>query len=105
MTIDPLKVGAAFAVDVVYAVPGRAVIRSFDLAAGATVADVLELAAGHPDFTGVDVRGAAVAIFGRAAVRERVLEDGDRVEILRPLAVDPKDARRARARDARRRSG
>lgn len=100
-----MNAGEVLVVEVVHALPGRAVIRSFKLAAGATVADVLELAAGHPDFAGIDVRGASLAIFGRVALRESVLEDGDRVEILRPLAIDPKDARRARARAARRRSG
>jgi hypothetical protein len=32
---------------------------------------------------------------------DQILEDGDRVEIYRPLAADPKLARRARAKQAR----
>ncbi len=35
-------------------------------------------------------------VWGRAAPLEHVLRDGDRVEIYRPLKVDPKVARRAR---------
>ena len=40
---------------------------------------------------------AALAIFGQVATADRVLEDGDRIELLRELLVDPKDARRSRA--------
>jgi hypothetical protein len=38
-----------------------------------------------------------LAIFSRPAEPDSVLRDGDRVEILRPLIADPKQARRARA--------
>lgn len=41
------------------------------------------------------------AIHGRAVPADRVLEAGDRVEILRPLVADPRDRRRARARAGR----
>ncbi len=45
---------------------------------------------------------AAVGVYGEARPREQVLKAGDRVEIYRALAVDPKAARRARAKQARR---
>ncbi|MGH8313045.1 MAG: RnfH family protein, partial [Gammaproteobacteria bacterium] len=38
-----------------------------------------------------------LGIFGRAVVPQQLLRDGDRVEIYRPLQVDPKQARRKRA--------
>jgi putative ubiquitin-RnfH superfamily antitoxin RatB of RatAB toxin-antitoxin module len=41
-------------------------------------------------------------IFGEACGRDRRLRDGDRVELYRPLSVDPKAARRARAQAASR---
>ncbi len=41
---------------------------------------------------------AVVGVFGEPAARDRVLQEGDRVEIYLPLQVDPKAARRARAR-------
>jgi len=40
------------------------------------------------------------AIFGRRVAASAVLADGDRVEITRPLACDPKLARRRRAAGA-----
>jgi putative ubiquitin-RnfH superfamily antitoxin RatB of RatAB toxin-antitoxin module len=45
----------------------------------------------------IGVIGAlTVAVWGRAAAPDRLLDDGDRVEIVRPLKVDPKEARRLR---------
>lgn len=65
--------------------------------------DVLRLAADDPAFAGIDIANAAVGVFGRVADAAQVLNDRDRVEIYRPLAADPKNARRARVRQARRR--
>lgn len=39
-------------------------------------------------------------VFGEVCGRDRPLRDGDRVELYRPLSVDPKAARRARAQAA-----
>jgi putative ubiquitin-RnfH superfamily antitoxin RatB of RatAB toxin-antitoxin module len=96
--------GLEVGVEVAYAEPGRAVLRAFRVVRGATIAQVLELAAACPEFAGIDVRHSAVGVFGRRALPERAVEEGDRVEILRPLAIDPKAARRARAREARKKS-
>jgi len=76
-------------------------VRVYRLQAGATVSDALNLAAADVAFAGVDCAHAAVGIFGRTVARTQPLMDGDRVEIYRPLAVDPKAARRSRARRGR----
>jgi uncharacterized protein len=39
-----------------------------------------------------------LGIWGRACASEAPIQDGDRVEIYRPLAMDPNEARRLRAR-------
>lgn len=91
-------------VEVAYALPDRAVVKTFRLPSPARVGDALALAAADPDFSGVDVSQAAVGIFGRAAGREQPLKAGDRIELYRPLAIDPKDARRARAKQTPRKS-
>ncbi|HKY89928.1 MAG TPA: RnfH family protein [Nevskiaceae bacterium] len=41
-----------------------------------------------------------LGVFGRPKPGDTVVEEGDRVEIYRELAIDPKDARRQRAKDA-----
>ena len=89
-------------IEVAYAESHRAIVKAYRLGAQATVGDALRLAAGDPAFAGIDVVGSAVGIFGRVTAAGQVLADGDRVEIYRPLAADPKSARRARAREARR---
>ncbi|MEO8935596.1 MAG: RnfH family protein [Burkholderiaceae bacterium] len=45
----------------------------------------------------LDTSTLSFAIFGRRASRDTPLHDGDRVELLRPLLVDPKEARHRRA--------
>lgn len=78
-------------VEVIRAWPHRFDSVVLELADGATVADALA-ASGFGD-------GAhAVAIHGVNATPGTVLDEGDRVEVLRPLLIDPKDARRRRAR-------
>jgi len=40
------------------------------------------------------------AVFGERVALDTMLHDGDRLELLRPLQADPKEARRRRARDS-----
>ena len=47
---------------------------------------------------------APVGVYGKLARSEQALKPGDRVEIYRALPTDPKAARRARAKQARRRA-
>jgi uncharacterized protein len=91
----------AIRIEVAYAVPQRAISKTFELASPATVGDALEAAAADPDFSGIDIAAAPVGVFGVAARRDQILRPGDRIEIYRALALDPKVARRARAKQAR----
>ncbi len=82
-------------VEVVIAWPERALRRIVEVPDGARVADAVAAA-------GLDPAGEAVAlaVHGLLARGDQVLHPGDRVELLRPLLVDPKEARRRRARPA-----
>jgi hypothetical protein len=82
-------------IEVVYALPGRSWSARVRLPAPATVAQALAAAA--LDAPGLVVDPARLAVFGKAVTADTPLRDGDRVEILRPLLVDPKDARARRA--------
>ncbi|MFT4197294.1 MAG: RnfH family protein [Pseudoxanthomonas sp.] len=64
-----------------------------ELPVGACVADALAAAALDPDG-----QAGGVAVYGVLATPATRLEEGDRVELLRPLLLDPKEARRRRAR-------
>lgn len=85
-------------VEVAYAGPEGVAIVGVELTDGASVADAIEASGLVPRFGLIDA-ALGVAIFGQAATRATPLRPGDRVELLRPLRADPKDARRRRARD------
>ncbi len=79
-------------VEVLRAWPHRFESRSVELAEGATLAQAVAVA-GMADDPGI----AGYAVHGVLASADTVLADGDRVELLRPLLLDPKEARRRRA--------
>ncbi|CAD0337640.1 RnfH family protein [Xanthomonas hortorum] len=79
-------------VEVVLAWPDRYSSMQLDLPDGATVAEAIAASG-----LAVDQPLAAQAIHGVIARPDQVLRDGDRVELLRPLLLDPKEARRRRA--------
>ncbi|RDZ28657.1 RnfH family protein [Lysobacter silvisoli] len=79
-------------IELVRAWPRRYESRQLDLPEGATLAQALA-AAGWAQ----DEETVAYALHGVRATAETALRDGDRVELLRPLLADPKDARRRRA--------
>ena len=86
-------------VSVVYAMPERQVIAHVEVQHGATVGEVL-------DASGLNARvanlaEASCAIFGRPVTRAQTVRSGDRIEILRPLLIDPKEGRRRAAASAR----
>jgi len=76
-------------VEVVHARRDGADLITIELPAGAVVRDALREARMEAD---------AVGIFGKRVTPDTPLADGDRVEVYRPLALDPKERRRQRAR-------
>jgi putative ubiquitin-RnfH superfamily antitoxin RatB of RatAB toxin-antitoxin module len=93
---------AALRVEIAYAEPQRAIVKALRLAPGSQVSEALRMASLDPDFAGVDLANAVVGIFGRLTRTDYTLQEGDRIEIYRPLTADPKAARRARAQESRR---
>lgn len=91
-------------IEIAYAEPQRAIAKVLHLPPGSRVADALRAAALDPDFIGVDLANAPIGIFGRPTPRDHALQQGDRIEIYRPLAADPKIARRERAKQSRRKT-
>ena len=84
-------------IEVAYAAPERQAVVTFDLEEGATLSAALQAAACHEDFAGLGVESMPAGIYGAPAPRSQVLREGDRVELYRPLVLDPKEARRQRA--------
>jgi hypothetical protein len=83
-------------VEVVYALPRSARTVQLELPAGATVRDALASCGFE-----IDQERQAFGVFGKRARLDHPLAEGDRVEIYRWLAIDPKEARRRRAKRRR----
>jgi hypothetical protein len=84
-------------VEVVYALPDGEDAVSLELRPGATAADAVRasgLLERHPE---IDLGRHRIGIYGRVVAKQAPLAEGDRVEVYRPLLVDPKEARRRRA--------
>jgi putative ubiquitin-RnfH superfamily antitoxin RatB of RatAB toxin-antitoxin module len=76
-------------IQVAVADPGSQRVIELDLPEGSTVADALAAA---------KVEASSVGIWSKACAPQAVLREGDRVEVYRPLAAEPREMRRARAR-------
>ena len=93
------------AVQVVYCpVPGVTDLIALQLAAGSTVLDAV-LASGLVAQRGLVLDSLRLGVWGKPREAQALLRDRDRVEIYRPLTVDPKEARRLRYRKHRQAKG
>jgi hypothetical protein len=84
-------------VEIVFALPQSCIVKHLSVPQDAVIADALTMAAQDRDFLGIDLRNSPVGVFGKVVQRDQPLRDGDRIEIYRPLAEEPKLARRKRA--------
>ena len=83
-------------VEVVYADAKTQLVRIASVARAATVEEAI-LASGIGAELPADFAPESIGIFGRIVAMDTPLRDGDRIELYRPLKIDPKQARRRRA--------
>lgn len=81
-------------VEVVFATPEHQELVSLELPHGSTVDDAIRKSRIQEQFPSQDLSGLETGIWGRVVARDRLLEPGDRIEIYRPLDMDPREARR-----------
>jgi hypothetical protein len=91
-------------VEVAYAAPEKQLILQIDVAVGTTAFEAVELSGIVNEFETIDLNKDAMGIFSKVLdgknmpwPKEYILKARDRVEIYRPLTIDPKQARLARA--------
>lgn len=91
------------AIEVVHALEGRQKLLGLRVPAGTTAREAVLRSGMGAHFPGLELTQVSLGIFGKLLARpeERVLEEGDRVEIYRPLIADPKEVRKARAARAK----
>ena len=92
---------ARLTIEVCYALPREQTLIEVELPQGATVREAIDASgvlARHPE---IDLANQKVGVFGKLKPLDTVLADHDRIEIYRPLIVDPKAARLARVEKSR----
>ncbi|WP_137888360.1 RnfH family protein [Pseudomonas sp. 2FE] len=89
-------------VEVVYALADQQKLLRLNLPYGTTLRQAAEQSGMAMHFPELDLASCPLGIFGKAVAKpdERVLEEGERVEIYRPLIADPKEVRKQRAAKA-----
>ncbi|MDW2981659.1 MAG: RnfH family protein [Rhodanobacter sp.] len=85
-------------VEVVYAGSEQVVRRRVELAVGSTVMQAIAASGMVAMLPGEAIDPSRLGIFARKVGPDRPVREGDRIEIYRPLALDPMEARRRRAR-------
>lgn len=93
----------SIAIEVVCALPERQRLLRLSVPYGTTMREAVELSGIAAHFPELVLWQSPLGIFGKAVANpeERVLEEGERVEVYRPLIADPKEVRKQRAARAR----
>lgn len=106
--LDADRDDALIAVEVAYATPERQLIIPLQVPVGTTAMEAVKLSNIAAEFEQIDIEKDPMGIFskpldgkGRPKPAEYEMCAGDRVEIYRPLLIDPKAARLDRVKTSR----
>jgi putative ubiquitin-RnfH superfamily antitoxin RatB of RatAB toxin-antitoxin module len=89
------------AIEVVFAKPGEQFLHQIHVPADSTIELAIRQSGVLERFPEIDLATNKVGVFGKAAPLKSTLNDGDRIEIYRPLIADPKEARKKRAAEGK----
>jgi putative ubiquitin-RnfH superfamily antitoxin RatB of RatAB toxin-antitoxin module len=84
-------------IEVVYALPEKQFLLSVKVAEGSTIEDAIVASGILSLRDDIDLKKNKVGIYSRPAKLSDTIQDGERIEIYRPLLADPKELRRKRA--------
>lgn len=84
-------------VEVVYALPDVQQVFKLMVTKASTVEDIIRSSGVLEAYPAIDLAQNKVGIFSRLVSLNDKVQDGDRIEIYRPLIADPKEIRRRRA--------
>lgn len=90
-------------IEVAYAIAARQWLLACRVPQGVTLREALRLSGIAAQVPGLDIESCPVGVFGKVVAdpQQRQVEEGERLEIYRPLLVDPKAMRRQRAERAK----
>ncbi len=84
-------------VEVAFATPNKQSVFAITVAENSTVKQVINSSDILSQFPEIDLTKMSVGVFGKLCNLDRLIEQGERIEIYRPLLQHPMDARRNRA--------
>ena len=84
-------------IEVAYATPSKQLILECEIDAGTGAREAVKLSGITQHFPEIDIESCDIGVFGKAIAADYELQNGDRIEIYRPLIADPKEVRRQRA--------
>jgi uncharacterized protein len=84
-------------IEVAYAMPDREIIIALKLPRGSSANDAIERSGILQQVLDIDLAKNKIGIYGKLCALNQALHQHDRVEIYRPLTIDPKEIRRLRA--------
>lgn len=94
--------GQSILIEIAYATPERQIIIEQEVPDGTSPREAVELSSIDSYFPEIDKKKCDIGIFSKAIRPGQVLENGDRIEIYRPLLADPKEVRKRRAAEGKR---
>ena len=95
--VDPATIPLIDA-EVIFALPDEQHLIHVRLGVGATVRDAITQSGILQRYPQIDLQHAKVGVFNRLCRLDQLVNAGDRIEIYRPLKIDPMDKRRKRAK-------
>ncbi len=85
-------------IEVAYASPQQSWLIPFNVEEGTTIQQAIVTSGILDQCPAIDLKINEVGIFSKIVTLDTLVRAGDRIEIYRPLILDPKQARRLRAK-------
>lgn len=84
-------------IEVVYATAEQQLLLALEVPAGTSASEAVRLSGIAGQLPGVPIGDCPMGIFGKVVASQHPVEAGDRIELYRPLLIDPKEVRKQRA--------
>jgi putative ubiquitin-RnfH superfamily antitoxin RatB of RatAB toxin-antitoxin module len=97
-----MKEDEVIAVEVAYALPNKQQIIALKVEVGTTALQTVQQSGIGKIFPDLDIDNSDMGVFGKSVKpAQHIMQAGERIEIYRPLILDPKEVRKLRAEKAK----
>jgi putative ubiquitin-RnfH superfamily antitoxin RatB of RatAB toxin-antitoxin module len=84
-------------IEIIYAEKEKVFSKALQVTSGCKIIDAINQSGVLDEFPDIDLSVNKVGVFSQLKDLDAMVNDGERIEIYRPLVIDPKEARRKRA--------